>query len=192
MKLSILAAAALLAGSTVASANAEAAPSYPHGSLARRLYEEVWGQGAFGGKVGQQEWPEGGSPKENNIDDEDDEDTTTTVTVTTTKTVTKTRKHTATPAPVVKRNIIHESDALSPEEESEFLNDIFSLNLFQAGTECNPSFQKEVCSGNAVLICSESHKVWEQTDDCSEKNLKCGATAAQDGSNNVTIMCLSK
>jgi len=192
MKLTVLTALALYSASSLAAINLGAA--YPAGSIAARaaeLLNKNWGKEAFGGQVGQQEWPSGSSPMENNIEDkEEEEDKTTTVYKTVVVTTTKTRSHTAevTPAPRVKRSL---REALSGDEEAAFLNDIFSLGLFKEGARCDSAFQTEVCAKNRVLVCSESHNVWEKAEDCSKQGLKCGATGAQDGSNGVNVMCLS-
>lgn len=199
MKVSII--AITLAAGALAS-HASHAAEYPAGSLARRLADKVspkewkkFAKYAFGGVVSSQKWPSGSSPKENSLDsddeEEEEEDIVTTITKTVVVTTTMTREHAA-PTPAVKKRNVEESRApLSTREEAAFLNDVFSLGLFKAGSACNPEFQHHVCASDSVLVCSDSHNVWEVKENCHEKSLKCGAYGAQDGSSDVHVMCLS-
>lgn len=197
MKVQAIAASLALVASVACAGKSNIAGSYPEGSLARRaaeLYDKSWGRLAFGGEVGQQAWPTG-APKSNNADDDedDDEDTTTTITSTVMVTVTKTRTHTATPVAKVKRTIARRAEgALDAKEEAALLNDVFSLGLFQPGQHCNPEYQSEVCSGNSVIVCDEASGMWEVKNNCTSESLKCGAIAAQDGSNNILVQCLAE
>jgi len=181
-------------------ASASYAAEYPKGSLARRLADERWGEGSFGGIVGSQEWPSGRSPKENNIDSdsEEEEDITTTITKTAVVTVTRTRSHTAAPTPPARKAKRSQAEdswisqaPLTSAEEAAFLNDIFTLDLFKAGSKCNSEVQRHVCAGHNVLVCSSSHNVWEVKENCGAKSLKCGAVGAQDGSGDVHVMCIA-